>query len=186
MSINRLKKIAQKLNVLDLANVVLDDPRFPVWTGASRHYQHHYGNGQLLIHVTEVVDLCLQTCDYFGIKEKDKMYLAALFHDVGKMWDYEIDNNTTEWTSNKHINKIHHISRSGLVWCEAAKNAGWKQEDIDDVWHCILSHHGLKEWGSPVQPRTQLAWILHLCDSISARMDDYHKRIPFSNDPLTK
>jgi 23S rRNA maturation-related 3'-5' exoribonuclease YhaM len=78
---------------------------------------------------------------------------------------------------------IHHISRSGLVWCQAAQNAGWNQPDIDEVWHCILSHHGMKEWGSPVAPQTRMAWLLHLADGLSARLDDFDKRKPFSLDP---
>ena len=43
----------------------------------------------------------------------------------------------------------------------------------DEVLHCILSHHGQRAWGSPVAPKSIEAWILHLCDGLSARADDY-------------
>ena len=36
----------------------------------------------------------------------------------------------------------------------------------------ILSHHGKKEWGSPIEPQSQGAWILHLADMMSARVDE--------------
>jgi 3'-5' exoribonuclease len=194
----KLIAIADKFKVRSLAGTVLDNPRFPVWAGASKPHQHHYGKGGLAQHVLEVCELCLQTNNYFdkigqipGIAYKAvdpcKLFLAALFHDAGKMWDYEpVDSEYKEWKGNDHRLLIHHISRSALLWHEASKNEDWKPVDQDEVLHCILSHHGQKEWGSPVQPRTRMAWMLHLCDGISARIDDCDKRIPFSTDPLIK
>jgi 3'-5' exoribonuclease len=121
----------------------------------------------------------MSTNDYFRpFKDVDrqKLFLAALFHDVGKMWDYEpIDAYSFEWRANYHKKAIHHISRSALVWNEAKIKHNFK-DDEDEVLHAILSHHGSKEWGSSVQPTTRLAWILHLCDSLSARMDDCDKK----------
>jgi 3'-5' exoribonuclease len=35
--------------------------------------------------------------------------------------------------------------------------------------HCILSHHGKKEWGSPVLPSTREAVLVHQMDQIQAR-----------------
>jgi 23S rRNA maturation-related 3'-5' exoribonuclease YhaM len=47
--------------------------------------------------------------------------------------------------------------------------------DPSNITHNILSHHGMREWGSPVAPATKEAWILHLCDNMSARLDDCNK-----------
>jgi 3'-5' exoribonuclease len=33
----------------------------------------------------------------------------------------------------------------------------------------MLAHHGRKEWGSPVEPATNEAWILHAADMMSSR-----------------
>jgi 3'-5' exoribonuclease len=186
--VQRLANIANNLGCRPLANVVLEDARFPLWAGASKPHQHHYGKGRLAEHVLEVTVIALQNNDYFknidkGV-DKAKLYLACLYHDVGKLWDYEpVDETYEHWRGNEHRHLIHHISRSGLVWCQAAQNAGWNQPDIDEVWHCILSHHGMKEWGSPVAPQTRMAWLLHLADGLSARLDDFDKRKPFSLDP---
>ncbi|NJO65739.1 MAG: HD domain-containing protein [Richelia sp. RM2_1_2] len=131
------------------------------------------------------------------------MFLAALFHDVGKLWDYtpykkyhngyeeaffslqEILNcfNRKEpnymwelcWKGNPHKRLIHHISRSALCFQEAALKYNLSSEITDNILHAILSHHGLKEWGSPVAPKTRLAWLLHLCDGLSARMNDCNR-----------
>ena len=42
-------------------------------------------------------------------------------------------------------------------------------ELVNQVGHCILAHHGHKEWGSPVEPITTEARILHFADDLSAR-----------------
>jgi 23S rRNA maturation-related 3'-5' exoribonuclease YhaM len=45
----------------------------------------------------------------------------------------------------------------------------------DNIIHNILSHHGKREYGSPVSPATKEAWILHQADNLSARLDDCDK-----------
>lgn len=180
MIVHSLKTVASLKHCLDIASVVLDNPKFSIWSGSSRPDQHHYGRGGLAVHVSEVVDLCLlnnsYSCYKFNIDSK-ALFLAALFHDAGKMWDYEPTNeDCTEWKSSGHKYKIHHISRSALVWADAVKITNSCQDIEDDVLHAILSHHGQRAWGSPVEPKTKLAWMLHLCDGISARMDDCDKK----------
>jgi 3'-5' exoribonuclease len=170
--VQTLKCLAEEYDVLPLANVILHDNRFLICSGSSKRLHHHYGDGGLLRHTTEVVELCLKNNEYFKPLKKAvcerKLFLAALFHDAGKMWDYSCVDG--QWQSNIHKRHIHHISRSGIVWSQAAKEQGF--EDNDEILHAILAHHGLKEWGSPVSPNTRMAWLLHLCDGISARMDD--------------
>jgi 3'-5' exoribonuclease len=41
--------------------------------------------------------------------------------------------------------------------------------DILNMRHCILSHHGRKEWGSPVVPATREAILIHQLDMIQSR-----------------
>ena len=36
--------------------------------------------------------------------------------------------------------------------------------------HVILSHHGRKDWGSPVLPQLPEALLIHYCDQLSATM----------------
>lgn len=190
-NIKVLTELANFHRVYDIAKVVLEDSRFSIWSGSSKPHSHHYGRGGLAQHVKEVVQLCEDNNTFFhhlgkGV-DKKKLFLAALFHDAGKMWDYRPKDGTyLEWEAIAHKDLIHHISRSALVWNQAATAANWSEDDKDEVTHCILSHHGMREWGSPVQPRTRMAWLLHLCDGISARMDDCDKRNPFSLDPIKK
>lgn len=169
----------------EIAKYILGDERFPMWSGSGYPNQHHYGIGGLLRHTSEVVELCFIMKEHYeGVHVIDsvELYLAALFHDSGKMYDYEYvagDDVPDEryWRSAPHKRMIHHISRSATMWTEAnllaaLKDVGIERESRDNVLHAILAHHTKREHGSPVAPKTRVAWLLTLCDNISARMDD--------------
>lgn len=191
-----IQKTADELDVGYIASEVTSDPRFYLWSGSSRKEQHHYGKHGLVRHTAEVIQLCLAnnelTCS--GMSKKE-LFLAGLFHDCGKMWDYapRSDNGTPDydnWISTSHKRKIHHISRSAIQWNLAAEQWGLakpatiddfvKSIDVDEITHAILAHHGQRAWGSPVAPKSGLAWMLHLCDGISARMNDCDSWDPYS------
>jgi hypothetical protein len=150
-----------------VARHVLDNPKFAEWSASSKSNQHHYGRGGLARHTTEVVGLCLAMASMTkNPVDKRVLFLAALFHDYGKIWDYSI-----LWEGTLHKRLIHHISRSAVEWGKASADK-LPQDVQDKVLHAILSHHMSRPAGSPVAPKTREAWLLTLCDNISARMDD--------------
>lgn len=191
---DRLAYLRIKADTFGLKSVcepIFTNPKFVIWSGSSNRFSHHYGKGGLVIHTSEVVKLMLEvnrTLDYPSddgepIRE-EAIFLAGLFHDVGKMWDYEpcgpIHPFYDEWRGTEHKREIHHITRSAIVWMEASScwitfNYPINEKFRDKVLHAILAHHGSRQAGSPVFPKTKLAWLLHLCDGISARMDDADK-----------
>ena len=181
-----LTNMAVDYRVWEIASHVIDNPKFPIWSGSVDN-KHHCGLGGLLKHTTEVVMLVEMNADFF-IEGKYKvnkkvLFLAALFHDIGKIWDYEpLEKplgshypNWDAWQGTSHKRQIHHISRSAIEWSKAVEKTGQCKDIEDSVLHCILSHHGTREWGSPVMPHSREAWILHLCDSLSARANDCEK-----------
>lgn len=193
--IDKLRSQADNFGVRKIADYMLDDPRFPLWSGSPHVQQHHHGTGGLITHVSEVVNMCLliREIHYPNINAK-VLFLSALLHDWGKLWDFEpvqldsgeiiehcealplkdIDDGTT-WQGTTHKRNIHHISRSAMEWSKAVALSGECKDIEDQVSHAILAHHGQREWGSPVAPNTPIAWLLHGCDMISARMNDCEK-----------
>lgn len=170
---------------LNVAMTLLGNPNFKIWSASSRTDKHHYGDGMLVAHTNEVVTISNLIAEmYSGRYSIDpiEIYLAALFHDAGKLYDYkqikpefgtmEYYMNET-WGGNPHRRLIHHVSRSGLIWHDAAQKDEFIFEHYhDSVLHAILSHHGSREFGSPVAPKTRTAWIVHYADALSARIFD--------------
>ena len=175
--LEQLEFEAAHLSIAKVVKPVLSDPRLILWAGAAKPSLHHYGKGRLIEHIYEVAHICRTNATLFAGSPKEvdykALFIAAIYHDVGKLWDYEPvpDTDYKEWQVTDHKNAIHHVSRSGQFWMEQSAKIGYT-ENRDHIWHMILSHHGLKDWGSPVQPQTREAWLLHLSDCISARMDD--------------
>ena len=168
-------------NCVTISNQILTDlPQFEYWSGSGKPVHHHYGDGGLAKHTNEVIHLMASSATVLNLPiDPDILFLAGLFHDIGKLWDYGICGKDFRgdnvWIKTKHARNIHHISRSALVWSKAVDNTQLYKEEHDEILHAILSHHGQREWGSPVAPNTKLAWLLHLCDGISARMNDCEK-----------
>jgi len=168
-----LRQLSKELNVENIAKVVIDNPKFSLWSASSNSTVHHYGKYGLIKHTCEVIQLCFINNQFFKSVNKDELFLAALFHDFGKIYDYgPTSSDLQNWISISHKYKIHHIAKSYLEFNLVAIKEDFCPIKTENIGHAILAHHGLKEWGSPVEPKTKLAWLLHLCDGLSARMDD--------------
>lgn len=155
-----------------LADSLLTIPCFYKWSGSGHEGQHHFGDGGLAIHTLEVLKIMFsvnETMNY-GLN-KDVMYLAGLYHDYGKVFDYTTDEHG-KWIPAPHKRNIHHISRSAMFFYHKATEMVFSNELTDEVLHCILSHHTRREYGSPVAPNSREAWLLTLADNMSARLND--------------
>ena len=135
-------------------------PEFIKKPAANKH--HHNYIGGLLQHTAEVmtfaynVAYCIQ-CD------TDVVITAAFFHDIMKIKEY-----TDEGEYLPYASIIGHIVGSADCFKMFAQQNGVDNDKIEAVMHCILSHHGRKEWGSPVEPKSIEAICVHNADMISS------------------
>ena len=179
-----LLRMAKQFNVYFLAWELLDNPKFLECSGSSKPEIHHYGTGGLIVHTHEVVQISQQVNTCLGSPANaTQLFLAALYHDAGKMFDYRqvkrIINRGGEfemiWEAAPHKDLIGHLSRSALIWNAAAFKFDYDSQDSDEILHGILAHHGERAWGSPVTPKTPLAWLLHCADNMSAKVNESRK-----------
>lgn len=154
-----------------LSKVVLGDQKFLNCSGSSVYGKHHFGSGGLLAHTMEVINLCGVITKVFPVKvDREVLFLAALWHDYGKCWDYTKNGpGDFDWVVTDHYNLISHINRSAVEWIRACERFSINSELQDKVLHCILAHHGS---AGPVIPQTKEAWILHCSDLTSARVNE--------------
>lgn len=155
-------------------------PEFATWPAAITH--HHNREGGLLQHTLEVTDLALTMAKGFPNCDLDILIAAALWHDLGKIWEYKKEGH---WVWEQmgqrfvkcsdgidawgRVDATHHILTSAQEFVVAARWSNVSKATEDAVVHCILAHHGpVKEWGSPVAPKTIEALLLHQADIQSA------------------
>jgi 3'-5' exoribonuclease len=161
-AMNHLRNLSTGWGVwIDLiSQPVLNDPRFGEWPASVD--KHHAYVGGLAAHTYEVFD-CLPSS--VGVNFQ-VLLVAAIWHDYGKLWDYE-KNSEGIWVKTPHYKLVRHVSRSYAEFMKAAPSVV-PEELIDQIGHCILAHHGRKEWGSSVEPATPEALALHQADYFSA------------------
>jgi putative nucleotidyltransferase with HDIG domain len=135
---------------------------------AAKSHHHNYPGG-LLAHTSEVLQIAMNMArsGQFNADE-DVVIVAALFHDSGKRLEYRFNEYTQEIETTGFIKTIGHIQESYRLWNELATKSKVDNETIEKVSHCILAHHGRSDWGSPIEPSTPEAYIVHFADMLSS------------------
>jgi 3'-5' exoribonuclease len=165
---NRLDVATQglptKLQVL--CDHVLDNEAFTRSPGgATVHHAYEHG---LLQHTAEVVEYTRVLSGDYKYVDAAALITAAIWHDFHKIYEYEIE-------ADGKIKKLEyrltigHVTGSVIEFVQQATKLDMKPEQIDQIVHIMLAHHGRLEWRSPVEPRTKEAFILHAADMLSAR-----------------
>lgn len=126
-----------------------------------------------MVHTSEVLYYSLNSTNVFPEVDRECLAVAAIYHDAMKIRDYSIDTETGIITKQPYRDLIRHVSGSHAFFIQneallISNGLGrLTQEQTDKIAHCILSHHGRKEWGSPVEPQSLEAYILHTADMFS-------------------
>lgn len=157
----------------ELLTIIFNEPHIKenFYKTAAGAEIHHAYLGGLAHHTIEVAKTAIHFCSFYKAINYDIAVTAALIHDIGKT--YELSN----FPENKYTDKgrlLGHIA----MGCEILQDAANQIEDFPldlrlDLEHCILSHHGTMEMGSPVVPMTLEAIVLHNADKASADINGF-------------
>lgn len=149
---------------------------------AARNYHHAYRGG-LLIHTAQMLRVAQAVAPFYPQVTPDLLYSGVLFHDIGKLWENDFEENGLRMNVNRMGEMMGHISIGtefvNSIWREAraAEPALFEEAQPpsellrEHLLHLILSHHGTREFGSPVTPRTPEAWLLHHIDNMDAKIE---------------
>lgn len=133
---------------------------------------HHAQFGGLLKHVVEVAVIAKSAARALQANV-DLTVAGALLHDIGKVEAYTIDRGAFAYTTRGNL--LGHVVLGCLMLTErvnGASPAACSAEQLTEFQHMLLSHHGALEFGSPVQPMTAEAEIVHWADEASAKAND--------------
>jgi 3'-5' exoribonuclease len=94
---------------------------------------------------------------------------AALLHDVGKVATLP---RVAGGALPEEGFQLDHVTRGVLMTQVAAAHlsTGVSEERLANLLHAIAAHHGTREWGAPVEPRSVEAWLVHVADVAEARL----------------
>ena len=135
---------------------------------------HHAYPGGLLDHILKVAETCDALAVAYGA-DRDLVFAGAVLHDIGKLDELT----TGEATGySRDGNLLGHITIGVTIVREAAgRLAGFPDDLRARVEHAIVSHHGSRQLGSPVEPMTIEALILSAADDLDAKIDQVRRHV---------
>lgn len=149
------------------------DPR---WKRApAAKMMHHAFIGGLLQHVVEMCRLTDAICKLYPSLRRDLLIAGCVLHDVGKFWEYEYASNIGISTIGELLGHIsigyQYVGRLMDKLQTPGVSADGSSTGVRLlIEHIILSHHGQKAFGSPVEPMFVEAAIFTKIDGIGADM----------------
>ena len=128
---------------------------------------HNYYQG-LAYHTYSMLKLSDAFIELYPFINKDLIYSGIILHDLGKIMELSGPKGTEYTKAGKLLG---HISiGANEVYATACELGIEKTEEVLNLLHIILSHHGELEYGSPKQPATVEAEVVHLLDFCDSRM----------------
>lgn len=130
---------------------------------------HHGFIGGLLEHTLSVANLCNYFAGAYPLIKRDLLLTAALCHDIGKIREispFPKNDYTDEGQLLGHI-----VVGVEMVSEKIRQIEGFPENLANELKHCIVSHHGELEYGSPKKPALIEAVALNFADNADAKLE---------------
>jgi 3'-5' exoribonuclease len=142
------------------------------WSAAAE-LMHSEKAGGLMEHTEAMVRSALKLCEVYSDLDKELLVTAAALHDIGKIEELYTNPLGRATYAPEGIGIGHLVIGYTYVDRFVQKNLGLYPSDrVFLLESMILSHHGEKEYGSPVEPIVKEAYMLHFIDNMDAK---YHE-----------
>jgi len=128
---------------------------------------HHARIGGLLEHSVQCLRIARAAAEMYPVN-RDLLLFGAVFHDVGKVRELSWGGGGFAYTTEGRL-EGHVVLGERLVSSYIAGIEGFPDELRLQISHILLSHQGEIEYGSPAQPKTLEALLVHLIDNLDAR-----------------
>jgi 3'-5' exoribonuclease len=140
---------------------------------------HHAYRSGFLEHILSVARSALTLGAAYGANQ-DLLTAGALLHDIGKLEELEYDRSTSY---TREGNLVGHVTL-GVMMARATMTAIPDFPDVlrTQIEHLIVSHHGHKEFGAPVEPMTIEAMILSAADDLDAKINQVKQALAEDGD----
>ena len=150
---------------------------FITYPAATKNH-HEFASG-LLYHTISMADIAMLIASYYDNVDSDILLSGCILHDVGKVIELSGPVATKYTLEGKMLGHISIMVSEIRKTCEElniTSEVGLLLE------HMVLSHHGEKDYGSPVPPLTKEAVILHFVDDLDSKMNILSKALDVVNE----
>lgn len=171
--ISQLKEIIESIQDTDIKQLLksfFDVPEFMKKyseTPAAKSNHHNYVGG-LLEHVLGLIKISGTLTSVYPELNSELMIAGCILHDIGKIEEYETKTAITFTTEGSLLGHI--TIGSKMVEEKINSISNFSEITRKKIIHMILSHHGTKEFGSPVLPQFPEAIALHKIDDCDAKV----------------
>jgi len=148
-------------------------------SAAARNY-HHARRGGLVEHVAQMLRSAESLATVYTDLNRDLLIVGVLFHDAGKLWENCYPKEGFEMSYDVRGELMGHISIGieliNRLWSQfraAPEFTGLPDSESVRLHliHLVAAHHGEKQFGSPVEPKTPEAIALHFIDNLDAKLE---------------
>jgi 3'-5' exoribonuclease len=157
-----------------LNRIVLDnEAQLRIWPAAQQI--HHAYRGGFLEHITKMAEVGRFLARAYDANE-DLILAGVILHDIGKLQELAYEGGATSYTRDGNL--VGHIALGLMLVRECA--AGIQDFPLElraQVEHLIASHHGSREHGSPVEPKTIEAFIVAAVDELDATLNQVRRAV---------
>jgi 3'-5' exoribonuclease len=170
----RVKAVADsRLRVLLFRILADHEVQLREWPAAQ--VIHHAYRGGILEHIVKMAEVGTAVARAYGANA-DLVLAGTILHDIGKLQELSYEGGAIGYT--REGNLVGHIALGLLLVREAASGvSGFPIELGTQLEHLVLSHHGSREHGSPVEPKTIEAFILAAVDELDARVNQVRRAV---------
>ncbi len=130
---------------------------------------HHSFVGGLLQHTLAVTRLCKFYVKVYPALNHDLLITSALLHDVGKTRELSPFPQNDYTDAGQLLGHI--VIGSEIIGAAAKEIPDFPDKLLRELQHCILSHHGEFEFGSPKRPALMEAMALNFADNTDAKLE---------------
>lgn len=149
-------------------------------TASAAKSVHHGFVGGLLEHTLSVANMCDYFCSTYPLLKRDLLITAAIFHDIGKIEEISAFPENDYTDAGQLLGHI--VIGSTMIYEKAKTIDAFPEKKLNELVHCILSHHGELEYGSPKRPALLEAFALNFADNTDAKMETVIEELSRAGD----
>lgn len=132
---------------------------------------HHARIGGLLEHSVQCLRIARSLAGMYPV-DRDLLFFGAIFHDIGKVEELSWGRGGFSYTTEGRL-QGHVVLGDRMVSRYISQIPYFPKDLALHISHILLSHQGAVEYGSPEQPKTLEALMVHFIDNLDARAAMY-------------